>query len=249
MPVAFPVAVSPGGVILYQVVHGAESGPTVSEWHSINCDGSSDQKLDLPKGFSPTGFNRDGDLYGRYSGKGKSEIGVFAFVGLKPSSVPKLELILEVARGFGSITISPDGSRFAILADPRPENPVSKFKTVVEPPQTGLYVIDADGSNGKWWAPSLHNISRVAWSQDGKVLAVSSMLPKIGYHYVKSQIDVVDDAGSRRLAEIDGAVSGLAWSDGAAASRSWRPRPRFSLLTTCGPCLPRVASPRTAHRI
>ena len=213
IPVAFPVAVSPGGIVLYQIWHGAESGPTVTEWRSINCDGSSDQKLDLPKGFRPLGFNRDGDLYGRYSASSKSEIGIFAFAGLSPSAHPKRELSLPFS-GYGSLSISPEGNRFAILADPRPDNPDSKFKTVVEPPQTGLYVIDADGSHGRWQAPNLQNISQVAWSQDEKSLAVSSSLPKIGHHYVKSQIDIVDDSGSRQVAEIDGAISGLAWSEG-----------------------------------
>src|SRR5580692_3437084 len=59
-------AVSPDGSILYVVTFGGEHGPTHREWWTIRPDGSHGShvsyvsKLDLPEGFNPMGFTRDG---------------------------------------------------------------------------------------------------------------------------------------------------------------------------------------------
>lgn len=61
------MAVSPNGTILYVVTFGGEKGPTHREWWTIQPDGSHPAKLDLPDGFSPVGYTRDGNsLYGAW---------------------------------------------------------------------------------------------------------------------------------------------------------------------------------------
>ena len=69
-------------------------------------------------------------------------------------------------------SISPDGSHYAILADPRLPDPLAEVHTVIEDPPTSLYVVGADGSGGAWWCPALRDVAEVAWSRDGTSIAV-----------------------------------------------------------------------------
>ena len=57
---AHPAAVSANGTILYSVMHGGDKGPTRTEWWLIGSDGNNAKKLDVPDGFHPMGFTRDG---------------------------------------------------------------------------------------------------------------------------------------------------------------------------------------------
>jgi hypothetical protein len=70
--------------------------------------------------------------------------------------------------------LSPDGSRFAVLASPRPPDPLADVHAVVEPDETSLYVVNRDGTGGTRWCSSLKNIadSGLAGSE------VSSMVPR-----------------------------------------------------------------------
>ena len=87
--------------------------------------------------------------------------------------------------------------------------------TVIEAEPTSLYVIGADGSGGAWWCPDIAGRrTRFAWSHDGASLAVLSQTPKIGFHYVRSFIDVCSATGPRHVATIDNAASGIGWING-----------------------------------
>ena len=98
--------------------------------------------------------------------------------------------------------ISPDGVRFAVLADPRKPDPLSVVHTVVENDETSLYVVGANGTDAGWWCPTLEDITDVAWSLDGSQIAVISQWPKLRHHECHSFVDVCSAAESRRLAEI-----------------------------------------------
>src|SRR5579863_10454168 len=62
---AHAAAVSANGTILYSVSFGGEKGPTHTDWWTIGADGNNAKKLEVPDGFHPMGFTRDGaSLYG-----------------------------------------------------------------------------------------------------------------------------------------------------------------------------------------
>lgn len=207
---AQPVAVAPDGkTILYQVTFGGQKSTTNTEWRIIDASGSKSQKLNLPKEFSPRGFTKDGShLYGTLEQKKKPA--QFAIAGLKHG---KPKPITNLPGGVRDAEISPDGSRFALMADPRTPDPLADVRTVVENDQTSVYVVNADGSGGAWWCGSLKDVGAIAWSPDGQTLATLSANPKIGFHYVHSTIDVCSAKGARRLAEIHNAVNGIAWAN------------------------------------
>lgn len=189
------------------------AGDGTTEWGLVRTDGTRKTNLEMPDGFRPFGFTHDGSaLYGSYPVNRIPQLAIFLLNTLKGSSTPVRMIFLP--SGIGMATISPDGSRYVIVANPLLPEPMNGVHTVIEPDQTSLYVVSADGSDGKWWAPGLRNVAGVAWSRDGKSLAVLSSTPKIGYHYIKSQIDVVTASGARRVCEVDNAVSGIAWADG-----------------------------------
>lgn len=204
------VAVSPDGrTILYETSWDGEKGPAKHEWHLIGTSGEQDRKLNLPEGFTPEGFTKDGgSLYGLYAIDKTPQLGIIALLA---GGVTRT---IGLPRGIRSAILSPDGSRFAILADPRPKDPLSSVHTVVENDQTSLYIIGTDGTGGAWWCPELHDISAVAWSSDGTRLAVMSATPKIGHHDVHSFIDVCATSGARRIYSVANSIAGIAWTKG-----------------------------------
>jgi dipeptidyl aminopeptidase/acylaminoacyl peptidase len=203
------VAVSPDGkTILYQVSFDGTSGPANKrEWHLMDASGENARKLDLPENFVPAGFTKEGSaLYGVYP---VAKLGQLAIV---PLSEGKPTQILALPSGIHSATISPDGSRFAVLADPRKKDPLAEVHTVVENDENSLYVVGAGGSDGGWWCPTLKDITDIAWSADGSQIAVVTQWPKMGHHELHSFVDVCTAAGARRLAEIPNETSGIAWA-------------------------------------
>jgi dipeptidyl aminopeptidase/acylaminoacyl peptidase len=207
---ARPAAVSPdGGSVLYEVAFGGKKGRTNREWRLIAADGSNDRKLSLPEHFFPAGFMKDGaSLYGTYEVEKKSQLAVV------PLDAEKATVIIALKNGIRSATISPDGSRFALLADPRPLDSQADTRTVVESDKASLYVVNRDGSNGGWWCPGITNITSLAWSADGSTIAVLSQTPKLGYHYVHSFVDICTSSSVRRVSEIPNAAGSIAWTAG-----------------------------------
>lgn len=207
------------GAVLYQVSFGASEGPTQTEWWMMNRDGSGRHKLNLPKTFRPMGFTHDGNaLYGSYRIGNLSQFAVFSLKAVSALAAPSTVVMLP--RGIRSATPSPDGSRYAILFDPRPPDPLAKVRTVVGPAQTGVYVVSSDGTGGKQWCTGLTQAAVIAWSPDGGSVAVLSSTPKIGFHSIRSFIDVCNAGGSRRVTDIPNSAAGLAWTkDDAGANQ------------------------------
>ena len=212
---AAAVAVSPdGNNVLYRVQFGGHKGPTNSEWNLIPAGGGESRHLNLPEKFKPSGFTRSGTaLYGLAE---VDKMPQLATLPLAPPNTPAAAAATPVPltglpRGIHSAQISPDGSRYAVLADPRLPDPLSDVHTVIEAELTSVYVVNADGTNGTWWCPVLHDVNAVAWSHDGSSLAMVSSTPKIGFHYVRSFIDVCSAGGARHVATMENAVSEIGW--------------------------------------
>ena len=208
------VAVSADGTILYIVSFGGDRGPTRREWWTEAADGSHAAKLELPEGFTPIGFTRDGHgLYGGWKVNKERQLAVFPVKDGKAAAVPSAVVLLP--RGFESATPSPQGARFAIVADPRPPDPLEDVRHVQEPDESSLYLVNADETGGQWWCGGLKDISgAAAWSADGDSLAVLSQLPRIGHHDVSTAIDVCSAAGARHVTDIQNSVNGIAWAEG-----------------------------------
>ncbi len=219
------VAVSPDGKnILYQVRFGSAKGPDKTEWHLIAPSGGESRHLDIPENFKPTGFTRDGGaLYGVYQ---VNKVGQLATLTLAPANTPAAAAatplpLTALPRGVHSALISPDGSQYAVLGDPRLPDPLQEVHTVIEAQPTSLYVVGANGSGGSWWCPAIHDISDIAWSNDGSSIAVLSLTPKIGYHSARSFIDVCGASGPRHVATLENIASGIGWTgDGKELSFS-----------------------------
>lgn len=214
------VAVSPDGKsVLYQVRFGSTKGPDNTEWQLIAAAGGESRHLDVPEKFKPTGFTRDGTaLYGTYD---VNKMAQLATLPLAPANTPAAAAATPVAltalpKGIHSALISPDGAQYAILADSRLPDPLADVHTVIEAQPTSLYVIGTDGSGGAWWCPTLQDIAEIAWSHDGTSVVVLSQTAKIGFHYVRSFIDVCGPTGPRHVATIEGAASGIGWINGDA---------------------------------
>ena len=215
-------AVSPEGTILYTVTFGGEKGPTHQERWTVAADGSDRGKLDLPEGFTPMGYTRDGhSLYGSWKVNGEAQFAIFPVSDRKAAPVASTTVLLP--RGMDSAAPNPQGTQFAIVADPRPPDPLEDVRHVWEPEESSIYVVNADGTHGSWWCPSLKNISggidigsssALAWSADGQSLAVLSALPRIGHHDVATFIDVCSASGARHVADVANAVTGIAWANG-----------------------------------
>ncbi len=215
---ASAVAVSPDAkTVLYSVQFGAEKGPEKLEWYLIPAAGGESRRLEVPENFEPTGFTRDGSaLYGLYEVNKKQQLATFP---IAPPNTPAAAAATPVPftslpDGVHSALISPDGSRYVVLADPRLPDPLQEVHTVIEAEPIGIYMIAADGKDGAWWCPTLKDVNEVAWSNDGSFLAVLSQTPKIGFHYVRSFINVCDATGARHVATIENAAAGIGWIDG-----------------------------------
>src|SRR5579862_2477424 len=215
---ALPVAVSPDGKsVLYQVRFGGHKGPTNTEWNLIAATGGESRHLNLPEKFKPAGFTREGTaLYGTAEINHAQQL---ATLPLAPPNTPAAAAATPVPltglpRGIDSVMISPDGSRYALLADPRLPDPLAEVHTVIEAEPTSLYVIGADGANGNWWCPALHEVNAIAWSHDGSSIAILSITPSIGYHSIRSFIDICSAGGTKHIATIDNSTSGIGWING-----------------------------------
>jgi acetyl esterase/lipase len=213
---AYPTAVSPDGkTILYHVDFGGAKGPEQQEWRLISADGTNDRVIKLPEHFTPEGFSRDGaSLYGQFEVSKRPQLALLslAATGAKP------QVLTSIPSGVKHAVLSPDGSRFAVLANPQPLDPLEDIHTVVQDALTSLYLLDADGKNGGWWCPSLQQIGGLAWSHDGSSLALVSQTLMIGYHSVRSSIDVCSASGLRHVADIpNSALSELPSGDGGIA--------------------------------
>jgi dipeptidyl aminopeptidase/acylaminoacyl peptidase len=203
------VAVSPDGkTILYRVSYVGTTGPADKhEFRVMDASGKNARKLELPEKFEPFGFTKDGSgLFGIYA------VGNLAQLAIVPLSETRPTQIIALPTGIRSAVISPDGTRFAALADPRKADPLVGVHTVVENDETSVYVVGANGSEGSWWCPSLIDVTEIAWSSDSSQLAVVTQSPKLGHHELHSFIDVCGSTGARRIAEIPNGTSGIAWS-------------------------------------
>ncbi len=209
------VAVSPDGKsVLYSVRFGAAKGPDTTEFHLMPVTGGDSRQLSLPKDFHPAGFTADGSaLYGTFKVDKNPQLATISLAspGTAASAAATPVPLTALPRGVHAPIISPDGSHYALLGDPRIPDPLADVHTIIEPDQTSLYVVGADGKNGSWWCPDLHDIADIAWSHDGSSIAVMSQMPKIGYHYVKSFIDVCSASGTRHIATLDNAAAGIGW--------------------------------------
>jgi dipeptidyl aminopeptidase/acylaminoacyl peptidase len=215
-----PIAVGADGkTILYRVDSGVAKGRTRHEWKIINADGTASRALELPDDFTPSGFTRDGGLYGPYQINRVTQLAVVPLTSDVGARTPSRVILLP--RGIHSVQISPDGARFAVLASPGEPDPLDGVRTIVEPDRTSLYVVNVDGTNGAWWCPALTRIAdgpiaggALAWSHDSATVALVSQTPKIGFKDLASNIDVCSANGSRRVAEIPNSVSGIVWTEG-----------------------------------
>ena len=204
------VAVSPDAkAILYVVSYDGAAGPEKQEWWMIDVSGDNPRKLTLPEKFRPQGFTREGALFGAYEIDKKGQIAIVPLGG------GQMTRTIGLPNGIRSAVISPDGTRFALLADPRPKDAPEGVHTVVQGDQTSLYVASVNGADGGWWCPDLKDIADIAWSADGTQIAVVTQPPKIGHHDLTSSIYVCNASGARHVAEFPNATNGIAWtSDG-----------------------------------
>jgi dipeptidyl aminopeptidase/acylaminoacyl peptidase len=214
------IAISPDGkTLLYRVRFGGTKGPDTTEWKLMPVAGGDSRPLSIPEKFTPAGFTRDGTaLYGMYEVGKMAQLATLQLASANTAAAAGAMPVPLTAlpRGIHSALISPDGSRYALLADPRLPDPLDDVHTVIEAGATSLYVINADGTGGAWWCPTLRDIAEegLAWSRDGASFAVLSQTPKIGFHYVRSFIDVCSTAGARHVATIDNAASNIAFLNG-----------------------------------
>jgi dipeptidyl aminopeptidase/acylaminoacyl peptidase len=208
---ASATSISPDGKqVLYNVFWNGTSGPAFKEeWHLVDISGANDRKLDLPEQFKPIGFMKEGkSLYGIMPVADLPQLAIVPLTSGQPTQ------ILALPSGVRGARISPDGARFALLADPRQKDPLAKVHTIVENDQTSLYVIAATGAGGSWWCPQLTDIIDQAWSLDGTQVALLTQWQKIGHHDVHSFVTVCSASGPRQIAEIPNAVTGIAWMKG-----------------------------------
>jgi dipeptidyl aminopeptidase/acylaminoacyl peptidase len=207
-------AVSPDGTILYHLTFGGEKGPTLNEWWTIAADGGHAAKLEVTDDFSPMGFTSDGaKLYGAWKVNKQRQLAIFPLQDHKASTVPSTVVLLP--RGIASAAASPDGKRFAIVADPRPADASEDIRHVVEPQESSLYVVNADGTMGTWWCRGLKSVEGApVWSADGSSLVLLSVSPHIGHHDVSSAIDVCSATGARHVTDIANVATGIAWTNG-----------------------------------
>lgn len=204
------IAVSPDGkTVLFGVRYGGQKGPAKFEWHLIDTSGQNNRKLDLQESFRPEGFTKDGDaLYGSLEVEKKGQL---AIVPLQPG---KPTQIISLPNGLHGALISPDGTKFAVLSDPRPADPLSDVRHVAENEQASVYVVSVTGRDGAWWCPDLKDVSEFAWSSDGAQLALLTQVQKIGHHDVSSAAYVCTGSRAKKVTDVSNSVSGIAWANG-----------------------------------
>lgn len=206
---AHAVSVSPDGkTVLYLVIHDGDKGPPKEEWRLIDVSGENSRKVDLPANFRPVGFLKDDALFGIYGVENKGQLAIVPLASGKPTQ------IIAMPNGVRSAIISPDGTRFALLADPRPRDDLAEVHHVVENDVTSIYVVGVNSTEGTWWCPELKSVADIAWAPDSTHLAMVTQTPKIGNHDFRSIIYVCGAPGARLVAEIANATSGIAWADG-----------------------------------
>lgn len=207
---ASAIAVDPAGKqVLYAVGYFGATGPQKHQVHEIGYAGDGDRVLPLPEEFTPAGFMPDGStLYGGYEVDGNQQLAFVPLGGTEPTR------LFVFSAGMHDPVISPDGKHIAMLIDPRPKDALAHVREVVENDESRLYVLDADGTGGGWWCPDLNYVGQMAWSPDGRRLAVVTEMPKIGHHDVHDSIEVCDAKGTKQVAELPAPISGIAWTDG-----------------------------------
>ncbi len=203
---ALPVAISPDGkAILFDVHCFDEKGPAKHEWHTVPAAGGDALKLDLPEKFTPSGYTREGALFGEYRIDDQAQLAIVPIISGKPT------VIFTLPRGSHAAAISPDGAKIAVLADARAKDKHDQH-SVVENDEASLYVFDLHSHDGAWWCQELRAISDLAWSKGSSRLAVVTQLPKLGNHDAHSMLHVCGADGSRQLADVPTVTSGVAWS-------------------------------------
>jgi dipeptidyl aminopeptidase/acylaminoacyl peptidase len=204
---ANPVAVSPDGKnILYSVRSWGEKGPAKFEWHQIGTSGADGKKLDLSDKFRPKGYTHDGDLFGSWKSDDGSQLAIVPLKGTKPI------VTFSLPRGFADAFMSPDGSKFALLADPRAKEAGDDTHTVIDNEESAIYVLNRDGRDGSWWCSDLKHVTDIAWSKDSARLAVVTLSPRYGHREVHATLNLCSTGGTRKLAELAYPTAGLAWS-------------------------------------
>lgn len=203
---ATPVGISPDGkTILFDVHSFDEKGPAKHEWHTVAPAGGEAVKLDLPEKFTPSGFTKDGALFGEYRIDDQTQLAIVPIISDRPT------VIFTLPRGIHAPAISPDGAKIAVLADSRAKDKHDQHN-VVENDEASLYVFDLHSQGGAWWCQELRSISDFAWSKDSSRLAVVTQLPKLGNHDEHSMLNVCSTDRSRQLADVPTATAGVAWS-------------------------------------
>ncbi|HEY1891343.1 MAG TPA: S9 family peptidase [Steroidobacteraceae bacterium] len=205
---ASAVAIDPAGKqVLYVVSYFGATGAQKDQVHEIGIAGDGDRVLVLPGQYTPAGFLANGSTYGGYEIDRNQQL---AFVS--PDNTQPMRLFV-FPTGMHDPVISPDGTHLALLRDPRPKDSLEQVREVIANDESRLYVLDADGTHGGWWCSDLNYVGQVAWSPDGRRLAVVSEMPKIGHHEVRDSIDVCDKSGTKHVAELPAPISGIAWTD------------------------------------
>jgi hypothetical protein len=77
-------------------------------------------------GFTPDGWK----IYGAFKVNKQRQLAIFPIADHKAAAVPSTVVLLP--RGISSAMASPDGKRFAIVADPRPPDELEDVRHVVE---------------------------------------------------------------------------------------------------------------------
>jgi dipeptidyl aminopeptidase/acylaminoacyl peptidase len=203
---AMPVAISPDGkTILFDVQSFDEKGPAKHEWHTIAPAGGAYATLELPEKFTPSGFTRDGALFGEYRIDDQTQLAIVPITSGKPT------VIFTLPRGSRAPTISPDGAKIAVLSDSRAKDKHDQHN-VVENDEASVYIFDLHSQNGVWWCQELRTISDFAWSKDSNRLAVVTQPPKLGNHQAHSMLNICGTDGSHQLADVPTITAGIAWS-------------------------------------
>src|ERR1700761_1138136 len=141
---ALPVAISPDGkAILIDVHFFGDKGPAKDEWQTIPAAGGNALKLDLPEKFTPSGYTKDGALFGEYRIDDQSQLAIVPMIGGRPT------VIFTLPRGSHAPAISPDGAKIAVLADARAKDKDDQHN-VVENDEASLYVFDLHSHDGAW---------------------------------------------------------------------------------------------------